>query len=348
MLDYWGLVGCDGGMRVNRSVVVDGGRSQYFHVISRVVDRRLVFGEVEKSMFVRMMRRQSAFSGVEVLAYCVMGNHFHLLLHVPERRAEISEEELWSRMSHIYSAAAVEGMKIELEERKEAGDEAFVREFRGRIGRRLFDLSAYVKELKLRFSKWFNRERERKGTLWEERFRAVLVEGNEGALLRTAAYIEFNPVRAGIVGDPEDYVWNSVSEAAAGHQAAVRGVEKLLAGHGFGPGREGAVDGYLQFIRGGVQAGDQISENESSTEAGCVPVTGVRDTVRLMGRRIRSFSEGLVLGSREFVQEFYRSRCGQLNPRRSRVSHRVGAFGASDPIYSYRRVPDREAGRGAA
>lgn len=59
----------------------------------------------------------------------------------------------------------------------------------------------------LRFTQWFNRTHARKGTLWEERFESVLVEGAGTALMTMAAYIEPNPVRAGLVSDPKDFRW---------------------------------------------------------------------------------------------------------------------------------------------
>ncbi|MBL9160965.1 MAG: transposase, partial [Verrucomicrobiales bacterium] len=57
------------------------GRS-YYHVFSRVVDRRKVFGTKEKEVFRKILRNQEAFAGVRVITYCLMPNHFHLLLEV--------------------------------------------------------------------------------------------------------------------------------------------------------------------------------------------------------------------------------------------------------------------------
>ena len=56
---------------------------------------------------------------------------------------------------------------------------------------RIIDLSAFVKELKFKFSIWFNKQHGRRGTLWEERFRSVLLENGE-AVRFCAAYIDLN------------------------------------------------------------------------------------------------------------------------------------------------------------
>jgi hypothetical protein len=81
-----------------------------------------------------------------------------------------------------------------------------------------------------RFTCWFNRERGRRGTLWESRFRSVIVE--DGLAARTmAAYIDLNPVRAGMVEDPADYRWSSYGEAVGGGRgaaAARRGLVRAL------------------------------------------------------------------------------------------------------------------------
>ncbi len=66
------------------------------------------------------------------------------------------------------------------------------------------DLSQFMKNLLQRFARWFNRCNSRKRTLWEERFKSVIVEGGHAA--RTmAAYIDLNPVRVGMVEDPAQY-----------------------------------------------------------------------------------------------------------------------------------------------
>jgi hypothetical protein len=76
--------------------------------------------------------------------------------------------------------------------------------FRERYFRGMWDLSQFMKTLKQRFTRWFNRTPSRKGTLWEERFQSVLVE--DGHAARTmAASIDLNPARAGTAEDPKDY-----------------------------------------------------------------------------------------------------------------------------------------------
>jgi len=77
----------------------------------------------------------------------------------------------------------------------------------------MYDLSEFMKTLKQRFSFWFNKSHERGGPLWNGRFKSVLVESPacheqdfaHNAITTMAAYIDLNPVRAGLVDDPKDY-----------------------------------------------------------------------------------------------------------------------------------------------
>lgn len=80
---------------------------------------------------------------------------------------------------------------------------------------RMHDLGEFMKWLLQRFTQRFNHAHSRSGTLWEDRFKSVIVE--DGVAARTmAAYIDLNPVRAGMVEDPTDYRWSSYGEAVGG------------------------------------------------------------------------------------------------------------------------------------
>ena len=55
----------------------------FYHCLSRVVDRRFVFETHEREVFRKIMRQVEAFSGVRVVTWTILSNHFHLLLEVP-------------------------------------------------------------------------------------------------------------------------------------------------------------------------------------------------------------------------------------------------------------------------
>jgi putative transposase len=191
----------------------------FYHCVSRVVDGRFIFqtaghGSPEAERFVLLMRRLEAFSGVRVLTYTLMSNHFHLLCEVPLVQ-ELSEAQLLERIQAGYGSARRQALDQELARLRQAPDGAEqIQRLLESYRRRMFDLSIFIKELKGRFAQWYNRRHGRYGVLWADRFKSVLIEGGE-ALAAVAAYIELNPVRAGLCADPKDYRYCGYAEALA-------------------------------------------------------------------------------------------------------------------------------------
>jgi REP element-mobilizing transposase RayT len=207
---------------------------QAYHVMSRTAGGEKLFGDTEKEAFRRLMWRMARFSGVEVLTYALMANHFHILVKVPERarflkrfEGEGGEERLLEHLSLLYSKSYIAAVRQELARVRAAGREGEVEVILEAFRKRFCDLSAFVKELKERFSRWYNKQHERRGTLWMERFKSVLVEDGE-ALRTMALYIDLNPVRAGLVEDPKDYRWTGYGEATGGSKRARRGLCKVM------------------------------------------------------------------------------------------------------------------------
>ena len=79
---------------------------------------------------------------------------------------------------------------------------------------RFSSLSHYVKDIKQTFSRYYNQRKKRRGTLWGERFKSVIVEKGS-TVINCLAYIDLNAVRAGIVKRPEDYRWCSIGYHAS-------------------------------------------------------------------------------------------------------------------------------------
>ena len=111
------------------------------------------------------------------------------------------------------------------------------------------------------YVRYFNQLQSRSGTLWEGRYRSTLIE-TDRYLLTCMAYIDLNPVRAGLVAQAKDYPWSS-----HGHYAGLR-ADKLITPHplfwalGNTPfGREAA---YAEMVRNGVSADQQAKLTASA------------------------------------------------------------------------------------
>ena len=322
-----------------------------YHVVFRVVDRRFVLGDEEREHFKMLMRMYENFSGCRVLSYCIMSNHFHILLEVPPKveGEGISDEVFFKRLDGLYSAAFVQGLRDELESARADEEEARRGMALGKISQEVYDdvlarlknvkerflyrmqdLSEFMKGLLQRFTSWYNRMNGRKGTLWEQRFKSIIVE--DGTASRTmAAYIDLNPVRAGMVTDPADYRWSSYGEAAAGGKKARSGLVRALHGH---RGKDGKVRAWAQggvakeyraiLLRGAVEVKMTKVEEpgevvEKVSRKGISRAQLEKELARLensessrdleIGKavscRIRYFADGAVIGSKSFVNEVF-------------------------------------------
>lgn len=304
----------------NKRIIGEG--TCFYHVVSRVVDRRRVFGEREKEVFRKILRNQEAFTGVRVVTYCLMSNHFHLLLEVPDREQlpPLDEEELLKVLPLLYDGEVVEGVRQELERAGKTGDERWRREILHRYERRRGDLSQFLKELKLRVTLFMNKRLGREGTLWQSRFKSVLVEGSESALQTVAAYIDLNPIRAGMVKTPEEYRWSGYGEACGGGRGATLARAGLTRIAGvmqrdpdfaqdwevtavqyrtllYDEGREVAAD--LQMNQTG-RPGFSNEEIEAVHAKG-----GKMSLPEALRHRVRYFCDGAVLGSEAFLEEVF-------------------------------------------
>jgi REP element-mobilizing transposase RayT len=328
------------------------GKPAIYHCISRVVDRRFVFGDTEREAFRMFMRMQENFTGCRVLTYCVMSNHFHVLLEVPPApEGGISDELLLKRLAALYSEAYVDGVAQELEAARSEGDEAMVAEIHARFTYRMHNLSEFMKTLLQRFTRWFNREHNRRGTLWEERYKSVIVES--GVAARTiAAYIDLNPVRAGMVSDPAEYRWSGYGEAIGGGKKgngkkAREGIVRACMSHkgaGFEAEKWKEVSRIYRRAMGmalgrktlnlkletSKKSKISVTKNtaellESAENETVLPDLGMATMLRC---RVRYFTDGAVIGSKEFVNEAFAGARERFTEKRKDGARQMRGGGA--------------------
>lgn len=205
-------------------------QARVFHVVSRLIERRYLLDDEGKETFLKMVRAYEDLLGVEVLTFCIISNHFHLLVRVLHRPDgfDVPLETVVARLERALGEEAMILVRGQLEFWERSGMESAIEEWRRKQIARRFSLSEFVKCVKLRFSRWYNRKSGRKGPLRESRFTSVIVEEEERALRTMAAYIDLNPVRAGIVSDPADYRWCGYAEAMADKALARRGLVRII------------------------------------------------------------------------------------------------------------------------
>jgi REP element-mobilizing transposase RayT len=311
-------------MRLPRIKSSPDAGNAYYHCLSRVVDRRFIFGDAEREQFVHWLFAYAEFCGVRVLTYCVMSNHFHVLLEVgrrPEQRPD--DEELLRRIARIHGERSAARVRTEMacwpDQQKE--------EWRQSLLGQMWDVSTYMKHLKQRFTQWYNRRAARKGTLWEERFKSLMVQGQRGALAKVAAYIDLNPIRARIVDDPKDYRWCGYAAAVAGKRAARDGVTTLL---NTGQGRDVTATEALRLYRLWIFGEGQVEGVEGP---GSEPIRAgfsreqVETVIAQQGRlpwsefvrcRVRYFTDGAAIGSKDWIQGVLAEHQARFDYKRER------------------------------
>ena len=319
------------------------GKAAIYHCISRTVNRERVFGPAEKEQFSVFLRQYEEFCQVRVLTWCMMGNHFHILVEIPEapedRGGSWSDERFLGHISSLYSGHYYRAIAAELKNLRKQGLDGDAEEFRNRFFARMWDLSRFMHDLKLRFAHWFNRDSGRDGHLWAEKFKSVLVESGHAARV-VGAYIDLNPVRAGIVADPKDYRWSGYAEAAAGERRAREGLRMLLfektAAHlgdelgakaASAPWREVAAE-YRKIL---YTDGEESPRDAAKGRAG-IPKRKVEEVLAKGGRlseaemirqRVRHFSDGLAIGGEGFVEGVFRLARGYFGARRKTGARRI-------------------------
>ena len=324
----------------------------FYHCMSRVVEGRFIFGtsghgSAQAEYFIKLMRRLEAFSGVRVLTYVLMSNHFHLLCEVPAP-GRLSEVEILQRIGAGLGPEREQGVKEQLARYRQQSDglqqvEGLLESYR----RRMNNLSVFVKELKGRFAQWYNRRHERYGVLWAERFKSVLLQEGQ-SLAAVAAYLELNPVRAGMCSDPKDYRYCGYAEAVAkGCEEARQGIRTILA-QPETAGWETVSQQYRQylFVKGSVGSGTKVPIFDPVTAQRVVEQqNGELSLPELLLCRLRYFTDGVILGSQSFVQSHFDSIKERLGLKRIKAPSHLSFLG-SPPIWVFRIPRSQTFGQG--
>ena len=226
-------------MTIARRDIVPQGAPGVYHCMSRCVRRAFLCGRDQYSgrsyehrrAWVRdRLRHLARFFGLEICAYAVMSNHTHVVLRTrPQLVDSWSDEETAWRWLSVFSKARDEHGRpfkpTEARVRALAGNPERLQEIRQRLG----SISWFMRCLNEYIARRANREDQCKGRFWEGRFKCQALL-DESAILACMAYVDLNPVRAGLADRPETSEFTSVHDRIAARRERLMGAVSSAAG----------------------------------------------------------------------------------------------------------------------
>jgi len=160
--------------RTQRMIIDE--QSTVYHVMSRTALDGFPLSDVEKDFMLDLIKRYAALYFVQILGFCLMGNHIHILVRMFPKH-KFTDEDILKRYVNFYGEEHIfaEGLIPSLREK-------------------LLSISEFVREIKVGFARFYNRRHNRRGYFWGECFKSVIFENGE-TLINCLAYIDLHPVK---------------------------------------------------------------------------------------------------------------------------------------------------------
>ena len=279
-------------------------------------------GDIEKDFMLDLIKKYSKLYLVEILGLCLMGNHFHLLVKMfPEYK--FTDEDVKKRYESFYG-----------------DDRAFAYGQVPSLREKLTNLSEFVREIKVSFARYYNRRHNRRGYFWGDRFKSVIVENGE-TLINCLAYIDLNPLRAGLVDRPEEYRWNSLGyHMQTGNKDSFLSLDFGLKEFGLLDAEE-RLKGYRRYVyEAGAVDRSEIGKRKVIKRAVVEKERKKDFKISRVDRflyRTRYFSDSGIIGTKEFVSINYKRFKGIFMSKREKVPKPVAGL---DGVYSLKRLTE--------
>ncbi len=270
-------------MTIARKALISLPMTEYYHCISRCVRRAFLCGQDTFSGNCYEHRRQwledrllllAQFFAIDIAAYAIMSNHYHLVLHVNRTKAqEWSDVEVVNHWHGIFSGSALSN-KFLSGEVMDSGEKDALQILIACWRDRLMDISWFMRSLNEHIARQANREDQVTGRFWEGRFKSQALL-DESAILTCMAYVDLNPIRAKMAQTPE----------SSDHTSIQRRIRALL--H---QDRPHQPEGLMPFL-----SNKPVLMKESQ-QGNCLPLTPLQyvDLVESTGKIVREGSAGSI------------------------------------------------------
>ena len=284
------------------------GDTAWYHICARVagwLDWYPLDDPEAREHLEKLIRKYLNVFCCEAAAFCLMGNHYHLVLRFRPFRI-LPRSELLRRARLLYKnpeSVLVSDRHWE------------------RFNSRIHDMSELMRSLQAEYAKWYNSTHNRRGSFWGERFKSVLL-GEGESVIDAILYVDLNPVRAGLVRKPEDWKWNSASRRIKNEANWMIPLDQLLP-------EDSAFNveslyKTLLYHRGGIE---EVKDSDSHRKM-VFAMEGLRgfECPGAFSTRLGFFTNGLIIGSENQIRAWMgHRRIGQLYKRRKKpLAHQIG------------------------
>ncbi len=203
-----------------RKALISFADTPYYHITSRCVRRAFLCGidhysgrnyEHRRQWVVDRIRLLSSLFAIDVCAYAVMSNHYHLVLKLgPGQLDDLDDEQIIKRWCALFKGPLLvqryrSGEPLSAPEISTIKD--IVKVWRGKLA----SISWFMRCLNQPIARQANLEDKCTGKFWECRFTSQALKTEE-ALLSCMAYVDLNPIRAGMATSPETSEHTSIQE----------------------------------------------------------------------------------------------------------------------------------------
>lgn len=254
-------------MAVPRHLLVSNESASFQHIMCRCVRRAWLCGydaasgrsfEHRREWIRRRIVQLSQLFAIDTYAYAVMANHYHIVVYVdPQRVNAWGDEEVVRRWLMVCPPRWLKSLPTDemeghpvFEKHVQAvlAERELVAMYRERLG----NLGWFMRFLNEYVARRANAEDEVTGRFWEARYRSQELL-DEAAVLACMAYVDLNPLRAGIAELPETSDYTSIQARIQSRNDVASGparIEKCLGGGGLRPVSDsgGVVDFPLSAI----------------------------------------------------------------------------------------------------
>jgi REP element-mobilizing transposase RayT len=203
-----------------RNQLISLDTTPYYHCISRCVRRAFLWGEDSltgknyehrKGWVIARLRELADVFAIEICAYAVMSNHYHLVLRVDRRQAEswtnTQVVEQWQKLYKLPLLVT----RYKRGETTTQAEAAQAEEMISTWRQRLVDISWFMRSLNEHLARQANEEDGCTGRFWEGRFKSQALL-DEAAVLTCMSYVDLNPIRAGMAETPEAADFTSIQQ----------------------------------------------------------------------------------------------------------------------------------------